>query len=107
MIGMVDGEYDHVETYDEGPGSRKAGALPPGMAAVDAAIADCIEDTFAAGYTEDHLVQLLFQAPSYVPPGMNISAMGVNSNKTGLQGALKPFNCGHVFPISPGGPPPF
>jgi len=75
-VWMVEGEYEHVEVYDEGPGSRKAGALPQGMAAVDATIADCIEDTFAAGYTEDHLVKLLSEAASFVPPGMSIQAMG-------------------------------
>ena len=42
-IWMVEGEFEHVEVYDEGPGSRAAGALPPGMAAVDATLAECIE----------------------------------------------------------------
>ena len=78
-IWMVEGEYEHVDTYDEGPGSRKAGALPPGMAAIDASIADCIEDTFAAGYTEDHLAKLLSEAASYVPPGMSIQAIGMGA----------------------------
>jgi len=76
QVWMVDGEDDHDEVYDEGPGSRHAGALPAGMAAVDAGIAECIEDAFAAGYSEDHLVKLLFEAASYIPPGVSIQAQG-------------------------------
>jgi len=87
-IWMVEGEYEHVDTYDEGPGSRKAGALPPGMAAIDASIADCIEDTFAAGYTEDHLAKLLSEAASYVPPGMSIQAIGM-----GVAGGAETGGC--------------
>jgi hypothetical protein len=82
-IWMVEGEYEYVEVYDEGPGSRKAGALPPGMAAIDVAVAECIEDTFAAGYTEDHLIKLLMEAAAYVPAGMSIQAMGVGSSESG------------------------
>jgi len=82
-IWMVEGELDFVEVYDEGPGSRKTGSLPEGMAAVDASIADCIEDTFAAGYTEDHLIKLLSEAAAYVPPGMSIHIMSMGANGGG------------------------
>jgi hypothetical protein len=51
-IWMVEGETDYEEVYDEGPNSRNTGALPPGMAAVDADLAECIEDAFIAGYTD-------------------------------------------------------
>jgi len=55
---------------------------------VDATIAECIEDTFAAGYTEDHLVKLLSEAASYVPPGMSIQAMGCGGDS--LTGGDRP-----------------
>ena len=41
-IWMVEGEKDYVEEYDEGPNARRMGAMPPGMAAVDASIAECV-----------------------------------------------------------------
>jgi len=58
------------------------------MAAIDASIADCIEDTFAAGYTEDHLAKLLSEAASYVPPGMSIQAIGM-----GVAGGAETGGC--------------
>lgn len=73
-IWMVAGEKNHDEIYDEGPGSRLQGALPPGMAAVDATLAECIEDAFAAGYTDETLTRLLTEAILYVPPGTAIQA---------------------------------
>ena len=76
QIWMVEGENDYEEVYDEGPGSRNTGALPPGMAAVDAVLADCIEDAFAAGYTDDTLAKLLAEATLAIPPGMSIQAAG-------------------------------
>lgn len=36
-IWMVEGEAELVQQYDEGPGSRQSGAMPPGMAAVRSA----------------------------------------------------------------------
>ena len=76
QIWMVEGEKEHEEVYDEGPGSRQAGELPPGMAAVDATIAECIEDAFAVGYTDETLSKLLTEAILYIPPGSSIQAAG-------------------------------
>ena len=76
QIWMVDGELEHEEIYDEGPGSRNRDALPPGMAAVDATLAECIEDAFAAGYTDDTLAKVLLEATLYIPPGTSIQASG-------------------------------
>jgi hypothetical protein len=53
-----------------------AGALPPGMAAVDAGLAECIEDAFAVGYTDESLSKLLLEAISYIPPGSSIQVAG-------------------------------
>jgi hypothetical protein len=44
------------------------------MAAVDATLAECIEDAFAAGYTDDTLAKLLQEATLYIPPGTAIQA---------------------------------
>mmetsp|Transcript_36217 Transcript_36217/g.95455 ORF Transcript_36217/g.95455 Transcript_36217/m.95455 type:complete len:357 (+) Transcript_36217:3604-4674(+) len=52
---------------------------------VDATIAECIEDAFAAGYNEDHLTRLLMEAAAYVPPGMSIQAMGVGGGGAQVQ----------------------
>ena len=38
-------------------------------------IAECIEDAFAAGYTDDTLAKLLTEATAYIPPGTSIQAM--------------------------------
>ena len=69
-IWMVDGELDAAASYeyDEGPQARHMGTLPPGMAAVDAAIAECVEDALSAGHTDDSLIKLLQEAV-LVPPG--------------------------------------
>lgn len=82
QIWMVEGEKEHEEVYDEGPGSRQQGALPPGMAAVDETIAECIEDAFAAGYTDDTLSKLLTEAILYIPPGTSIQAAGGSAGMT-------------------------
>jgi len=111
-VWMVEGEADYVEVYDEGPGSRQSGALPAGMAAVDASIAECIEDTFAAGYTEDHIVKLLSEAASYVPPGMSIQTMGAGASagpsdrQQGVQGPgnTAPPGAQHGAAMPPAGP---
>ena len=71
-VWMVEGEKDHEDEYDEGPSSRNKGALPPGMAAVDAMLAECIEDAFSVGYTDESLAKLLTEAISYIPPGSSI-----------------------------------
>ena len=71
-IWVVDGEDEIEEEYDEGPSSRNKGALPPGMAAIDQSIAECIEDAYTVGYTDDSLAKLLGEAISFVPPGSSI-----------------------------------
>ena len=71
-VWIVEGEAEAVEDYDEGPGARNKGALPPGMAAVDATLAECIEDAFSVGYTDESLAKLLTEAISYIPPGSSI-----------------------------------
>ena len=76
QIWMVDSENEFEEVYDEGPNSRNRNALPPGMAAVDATLAECIEDAFAAGYTDETLAKVLTEATLYIPPGMSIQAAG-------------------------------
>lgn len=78
QLWMVEGEKEYEEVYDEGPGSRLQGALPPGMAAVDATLAECIEDAFAVGYTDDTLAKLLQEATLYIPPGTAIQAAGTD-----------------------------
>lgn len=87
-IWMVEGETEHEEEYDEGPGSRNRGALPPGMAAVDATIAECVEDAYAAGYTDETLAKLLIEATSYIPPGSSIqvAAGGDGGGSDGVGG---------------------
>jgi hypothetical protein len=75
-IWVVEGEDEIEDEYDEGPGSRNKGALPPGLAAIDAGIAECIEDAFSVGYTDDTLSKLLMEAISYVPPGSSIQVAG-------------------------------
>jgi len=81
-IWMVDGEAEHEEEYDEGPKSRNRSALPPGMAAVDATLAECIEDAFSVGYTDETLSKLLAEATSYIPPGSSIQLAASNTNET-------------------------
>jgi hypothetical protein len=78
QIWMVEGEREYEEVYDEGPGSRNQGALPPGMAAIDASLAECIEDAFSVGYTDETLSKLLTEAISYIPPGSSIQVAGTS-----------------------------
>ena len=80
-IWMVDGEAEHEEEYDEGPTSRNRSALPPGMAAVDATLAECIEDAFSMGYTDETLSKLLAEAASYIPPGSSIQLAASNNSE--------------------------
>merc|ERR1719409_107486 len=75
-VWHVEGEDELEEEYDEGPGSRNRGALPPGMAAVDETLAEYIEDAFAVGYTDESLGKLLGEAISYIPPGSSIQVAG-------------------------------
>jgi hypothetical protein len=79
QIWMVEGEREHEEIYDEGPGSRNQGALPPGTEAVDAVLAECIEDAFAVGYTEDSLAKVLQEVALNVPPGAPIQAVSTRA----------------------------
>ena len=52
------------------------------MAAVDAAIAECVEDALAAGHTDDTLVKLLSEAV-YIPPGMSIQPIDGSGGQVG------------------------
>jgi len=67
QVWMVEGEKDFVEEYDEGPMARRVGALPPGMAAVDASIAECVEDALSVGHTDETLIKLLEEAARLGP----------------------------------------
>jgi len=67
QIWMVEGEKDFVEEYDEGPLARRVGAIPPGMAAVDALIAECVEDALSVGHTDESLIKLLEEAARLGP----------------------------------------
>jgi hypothetical protein len=84
-VWMVEGEADYEEVYDEGPGSRNQGALPPGMAAVDMALAECIDDAFAVGYTDETLAKLLMEVVSYIPPGSSIQVAGTAGTNTNMK----------------------
>jgi len=67
QVWMVEGEYEYVEVYDEGPGSRKAGALPPGMAAVRQN-SFCKMPRTAAGLTR-HLTYIAKQTFVFISGG--------------------------------------
>ncbi len=67
QIWMVEGEKDFVEEYDEGPMARRVGAIPPGMAAIDASIAECVEDALSVGHTDETLIKLLEEAARLGP----------------------------------------
>jgi len=72
-IWEVEGEAEAAANYeyDEGPNSRTVGALPPGMAAIDESIAECVEDCLSAGHTDDTLIRLLSEAV-HLPPGTSL-----------------------------------
>ena len=77
QIWMVEGEQEYEPEYDEGPNSRRqTGALPPGMAAIDASLAEAVEDALDAGHSEDNLVHILEQARTMVPPGLDLNSLG-------------------------------
>ena len=66
QIWMVEGEKeyeaaDEGEKYDEGPLVRQARIddLPPGMAAIDASIAEAVDEALDAGRTEDNIIKVL------------------------------------------------
>ena len=86
-IWYVEAEAEAEEDYDEGPGSRNKGALPPGMAAIDEGIKECIDDAFAVGYSEDTLSKLLMEAASYIPPGTSIQAANAAGGGPTVPGA--------------------
>ena len=88
----VEGEEEAEDEYDEGPGSRNRGALPPGMAAVDATLAECIEDAFSVGYTDDTLARLLSEAISYIPPGSSIQVSGASCDRSNAYDATSMAN---------------
>ena len=83
-VWLVPGEKENAANmvYDEGPGARRGDSLPAGMAAVDAAIAECVEDALAAGHTDDTLVKLLSEAV-YIPPGMSIQPIDGSGGQVG------------------------
>lgn len=95
QIWMVEGEKDFVEEYDEGPMARRLGALPPGMAAVDASIAECVEDALSVGHTDETLIKLLEEAARLGPkaqatlgtglPGGFPAALGEFGGASGLK----------------------
>uniref|UniRef100_A0A7S3BDH7 Uncharacterized protein n=1 Tax=Haptolina ericina TaxID=156174 RepID=A0A7S3BDH7_9EUKA len=73
QIWVVEGDEEVEYEYDEGPGARRNEQLPPGMAAIDASIAECVEDAYAAGHSDETLQKLLHEA-MYIPPGASIQA---------------------------------
>ena len=76
-IWMVEGEKDYVEEFDEGPNARRIGAMPPGMAAVDASIAECVEDALSVGHTDETLIRLLEEAARLGPnAGLSVDGGG-------------------------------
>merc|ERR1712070_1335018 len=90
---MVEGEKDFIEEYDEGPMARRVGALPPGMAAVDASIAECVEDALSVGHTDETLIKLLEEAARLGP-----------SAQASIEGA-PPFSVGFAEAMSTSGVP--
>ena len=79
QIWTVETEEDFEYEYDEGPGARRNDSLPPGMAAIDATIAECVEDAYAAGHSDETLAKLLQEA-MYIPPGTSIQAVSIGGD---------------------------
>ena len=98
-IWMVEGEKDYVEEFDEGPNARRMGAMPPGMAAVDASIAECVEDALSVGHTDETLIRLLEEA-ARLGPNAGLSVDGGGGPGPGGGGGG-----GGGFPGGVGGPP--
>ena len=100
-IWMVEGEKDYVEEYDEGPNARRLGAMPPGMAAVDASIAECVEDALSVGHTDETLIRLLEEA-ARLGPNAGLSVDGGSGPGPGPGGG---GDGGGGFPGGVGGLP--
>jgi len=61
------------DQYGEGPLSQNSSfLLLAGTAAVDSAVAACVDDAYAAGFTNDDLVRLLGEATLFLSPGSSI-----------------------------------
>ena len=65
--------------------SRNQNVLPEGMAAIDANVAECVEDAYAAGHTDDTLIKLLSEA-MHIPPGASIIAASLGGESSGGSG---------------------